>query len=78
MRRRIPRRREAHELLTRARRVLQSSGELVCRHIARPHQDDVDAGRGRCAPVEELCRAEQALHHLAEARPVDVKLELVQ
>ena len=29
MRRRIPRRREAHELLTRARRVLQSSGMVL-------------------------------------------------
>ena len=39
MRRRIPRRREAHELLTRARRVLQSSGVVLGLTISPPlHQ----------------------------------------
>ena len=39
MRRRIPRRREAHELLTRARRVLQSSGVVLGLTLSPPlHQ----------------------------------------
>ena len=39
MRRRIPRRREAHELLTRARRVLQSSGVVLGLPLSPPlHQ----------------------------------------
>ena len=41
------------------------------RDVLRPHEEHVDP---RGVPVEELRRAEQALHHLAEARVLEPQL----
>ena len=66
MRRRIPRRREAHELLTRARRVLQSSGMVLGLTTSpplhqRPSRPRPLMGRGAVVALQrvELGREEE-------------------